>query len=59
MSVDSQLLELTAFIKSMKEQEARQASVQQALARAREEAAMRQQFRPVKPEPAKLAKLRL
>jgi len=58
MSADSQLLELTAFIKSIKEQQARQASVQQALVRAREAAAMRQQFRPLAPEPIKPVKLR-
>jgi hypothetical protein len=59
MSADSQLLELTAFIKSMREQQARQASVQQALSRAREAAVLRQQFRPLAPEPVKPVKLRL
>ena len=58
MSADSQLLDLTAFIKSMKEQQARQASVQQAMVRAREAAAMRQQFRPLAPEPVKPIRLR-
>jgi hypothetical protein len=58
MSPGDRLLELTAFVKSVKEQQARQASFQQAFLRAREAAAMRQQFRPLVPEPGKPIRLR-
>jgi hypothetical protein len=58
MSPDNRMLELTEFVKLVKEQQMRQASTQQALARARERAAMREQFRPVCPAPMKPVKLR-
>lgn len=58
MSPNSQLLELTDFIKTVKERQIHQASAQQALMRARKLAAMRQQFRPVSPVPVKPVKLR-
>jgi hypothetical protein len=58
MSADSQLLELTEFVKAVKERQARQASAQQALARARKMAALKQQFRPFLPTPVKPVKLR-
>jgi len=58
MLANTQLLELTEFVKSVKEQQARQASAQQALATARKMAALRQQFRPLPPPPIKPLKLR-
>jgi hypothetical protein len=59
MSSDSrQLLDLTEFVKSVKERQLRQASAQEALLRAKKLAAARQQFRPFYPTPVKPVSLR-
>ena len=58
MSADSQLMELTDFVKAVRERKDRQTSAQRAVAHARKKAELREQFRPTVPPPAKPVKLR-